>query len=109
MEALNDLERKQKEPFTIASRSKVSAESLKACFKPATYTSSNPAFKPPSTSFTYDCGMFNHSSTCLKCLILRRIWMFSINMYDFMGLLDICPCGTLHPIRPYISYKIKCE
>ncbi|KAF5289844.1 hypothetical protein FQR65_LT11730 [Abscondita terminalis] len=47
------------------------------------------------------------TKTCLKCFVANRIWMVSINMYDIMGLLDICPCGTLHSIRPYISYKIK--
>ncbi|KAK4886855.1 hypothetical protein RN001_003126 [Aquatica leii] len=47
------------------------------------------------------------AKTCLKSLLANRIWMVSLNMYDIMGLLDICPCGTLHSVRPYISYKIK--
>lgn len=40
---------------------------------------------------------------CCKCHFLRKIWMVVVNLYDFMGLLDICPCGTLHPIAPYIE------
>lgn len=48
-----------------------------------------------------------NSKYCLKCFFAKRLWMVSVNMYDFMGLLDICPCGTLHSVRPYISYKIK--
>lgn len=50
------------------------------------------------------CNVTQH---CLKCFLAKRLWMVSVNMYDIMGLLDICPCGTLHSVRPYISYKIK--
>lgn len=46
-------------------------------------------------------------STCLKCLLFKRLWMITVNMYDFMGLLDICPCGTLHSTHPYITYSIR--
>ncbi|KAF2900634.1 hypothetical protein ILUMI_05547 [Ignelater luminosus] len=49
----------------------------------------------------------NATQHCLKCFLAKRLWMVSVNMYDIMGLLDICPCGTLHSVRPYISYKIK--
>lgn len=42
------------------------------------------------------------SNSCYKCIFLRRVWMVAVNLYDFLGLLDICPCGTLHPISPYI-------
>lgn len=44
---------------------------------------------------------------CVKCLFFKRLWMITVNMYDFMGLLDICPCGTLHSTHPYITYSIK--
>ncbi|KAK9730212.1 hypothetical protein QE152_g15410 [Popillia japonica] len=51
-----------------------------------------PVFKPSTTNI--------HQSA-------KRLWMFSVNIYDLMGLLDICPCATLHSIQPYISYKLK--
>lgn len=44
-----------------------------------------------------------NTKRCYRCIFLRRVWMIAVNLYDFMGLLDICPCGTLHPISPYIT------
>lgn len=46
-------------------------------------------------------------SHCLKCFVAKCLWMVTVNMYDFMGLLDICPCATLHSTSPYISYNKK--
>lgn len=42
---------------------------------------------------------------CTKCVLMKRFWMVSVNMYDFMGLIDICPGNTLHAVKPYVSCK----
>lgn len=39
--------------------------------------------------------------------IAKFLWMVSVNLYDFVGLLDLFPCGTLHSTKPYVSYFYK--
>lgn len=60
-------------------------------------------YKLPENPAVSCFGVGQHANACYKCVFLRRIWMIAVNLYDFMGLLDICPCGTLHPISPYIA------
>lgn len=90
------------------------ADNFKKHSKPFTY-----AMPPPSDGdkpfLLMDCKLAenpktvscfkspSNSNRCYKCVFLRRVWMIAVNLYDFMGLLDICPCGTLHPISPYIT------
>ena len=61
-----------------------------------------PSRSPRKNSSTAVVKKTNH---CFKCFVAKRLWMVSVNMYDFMGLLDICPCNTLHAIKPYVSCK----
>lgn len=39
--------------------------------------------------------------------LAKVIWMVSVNLYDLVGLLELSPCGTLHSMKPYVSYKMK--
>lgn len=73
-----------------------------------------PVFKPGNVNLRqnavipkYKSQLTNKTNHCLKCFIAKKLWMFSVNIYDLMGLLDICPCATLHSTQPYITYKLK--
>lgn len=39
--------------------------------------------------------------------LAKVLLMITVNLYDFVGLLEMLPCGTLHSTKPYISYKMK--
>lgn len=73
-----------------------------------------PVFKSSSTNIRQTLGtgkckpqLITKTNHCFKCFIAKRLWMFSVNIYDLMGLLDICPCATLHSTQPYITYRLK--
>lgn len=40
-----------------------------------------------------------------KNKVFTKLYSISVNFWDILGLLDICPCGTIHSIKPYISYN----
>ncbi|KAJ3630996.1 hypothetical protein MTP99_012154 [Tenebrio molitor] len=40
-----------------------------------------------------------------KNKVFAKLYSISVNFWDILGLLDICPCGTIHSIKPYISYN----
>ncbi|KAJ3658598.1 hypothetical protein Zmor_010328 [Zophobas morio] len=40
-----------------------------------------------------------------KNKVFAKLCSISVNFWDILGLLDICPCGTIHSIKPYISYN----
>lgn len=50
--------------------------------------------------------MFDSKKTTPRYRLAKILLMVSVNLYDFVGLLEMLPCGTLHPTKPYISYKM---
>lgn len=89
------------------------ADKFRKHAKPYTYVMP-PSSENEKSSIPMDCKIVESKSkhcfqsstsrnSCSKCLFLRRVWMIAVNLYDFMSLLDVCPCGTLHPICPYIT------
>lgn len=40
-----------------------------------------------------------------KNKVFVKLYSISVNFCDILGLLDIFPCGTIHSIKPYISYN----
>lgn len=51
----------------------------------------------PSKYSTYT----NDQPNIRKHPILVEIWKYSVHLYDFLGLLEILPLGTIHFMKPY--------
>lgn len=101
---MNTSMRKQKDLFTMVS-SRLPEDRLDQSDNGKLNGAKRSSSKTSSGAVTCSLtDVLDEQKGCVRCAVLRRIWMFTINIYDFMGLLEICPCSTLHPIRPYMSY-----
>lgn len=60
----------------------------------------------PENLMTPDLSMIPDKPKLHK-RIAKGLWMLTINFYDFVGLMELLPCGTLHSTKPYVSYFYK--